>query len=75
MFDRIDTLERDNLRLGGMLCVERKKELTVFSVVGRILKGNYKTQILALGSLNIFVKKKDGTFRIYIECRELNKLN
>ncbi|GJS28064.1 hypothetical protein Tco_0488684 [Tanacetum coccineum] len=25
LFDRIDTLELDNLRLGGMLCVERKR--------------------------------------------------
>ncbi|GKB69187.1 hypothetical protein Tco_0930599 [Tanacetum coccineum] len=36
--------------------------------------GIYKTQFFTLGSSNIVRQDKDGSFRMYIDCRELNKL-
>ncbi|GJZ13103.1 putative reverse transcriptase domain-containing protein [Tanacetum coccineum] len=36
--------------------------------------GSHKTKFLTLGALDLFVKKKDGSFRMFIIYRELNKL-
>ncbi|GJX45885.1 hypothetical protein Tco_0262561 [Tanacetum coccineum] len=58
LFDMIGTLERDNMRLKGMLDVERQRVDRLWhsmSYAQRI----YKTQFLTLGSSDI-VRKKEG---------------
>ncbi|GJY25182.1 hypothetical protein Tco_0399908 [Tanacetum coccineum] len=49
LFDRIGTLEQDNMRLRGMLGVE-SRELIVSGIVCRMLRGIYKTQFFTLRS-------------------------
>ncbi|GJS46156.1 hypothetical protein Tco_0596277 [Tanacetum coccineum] len=50
-------LERDNLRLGGMLCVERKRVDRLWHSMSYTQKV-YKTEFLTLGSSDIFHQKE-----------------
>jgi len=38
------------------------------------MKGIYQTKCVTKGALVLFVKKKDGILRLYVNYRELNKI-
>nr|GEX41538.1 putative reverse transcriptase domain-containing protein [Tanacetum cinerariifolium] len=57
LFDRIGTLERDNLKLGGMLCVERKRvDRLRRSRAGRDFDAEGESHSLRIRQLKVYKK-------------------
>ncbi|GJZ23521.1 putative reverse transcriptase domain-containing protein [Tanacetum coccineum] len=75
LFDRIGTLEHDNLRLGGMLCIERKRvdhlrRSMPYTQKDLARYGQFKFQVMPFGLINTpeaFIDLMNRVYKPYLD--------